>query len=94
MGIIQPESEGLRAKRADGINLNPGVRKDEMGCSKSIGEGEEKEPILPSFDFCSFWALKGLEKTHPHREVNLLHPLVKCYSHPETTHTDIPRNNV
>ena len=52
-GILQSESEGLRTREADNVNLSPQTREDEMKCPRSNRGKKEGNPFLLKLLFCS-----------------------------------------
>ena len=59
-GIIWLESEGLRTRGADGINLSPRAGEDEKRCPRSISEAGKKRGA--SSFFC-LWFCSGPKQT-------------------------------
>lgn len=49
--VIQSQSEGLRSRGADGVNLSPRAGKSETRCPNSSSEAGEEGQIPPSSAF-------------------------------------------
>lgn len=62
--MIQPESEGLRTKGANGVNSSLKAE-DEVSRPSSIGRQKKRAGIPPSSTSGSVQALGGLHEAHP-----------------------------
>lgn len=89
-GVVQPESEGLRTRGADGGIYNSRAAKDQCpGSTVSY-----REQILPSSTFCSFQAHNTLDDARHTGKGNRLYSVCqfKCQSHPETSSQTLKNN--
>ena len=94
-GIIQLESEGLRPRGADDINLSLGTWDDELSCLSSRNKAREKEANSTRFCFLFYsdpqWM--GWSSTTWRRAIYWVHQFKWLISSGNSL-TDTPRNSV